>query len=65
MKNLHTPNLVGIGSWWPKIWPHEYKISPIENSVNWPGSKQLGTRPIYTVFNGANFVFMRPYLGPP
>ena len=28
-------------------------------------SKQLGTRPIYTDFNGANFVFMRPYLGPP
>ena len=38
MKNLHTPNLTWIGSWWPKIWPHEYLISPIEISVNWPGS---------------------------
>ena len=46
MKSLHTPNLVGIGLWGPKIWPHEYKISPIEISVNWPGSKQLGTRPM-------------------
>ena len=36
MKNLHTPNLTWIGSWWPKIWPHEYLISPIEISVNWP-----------------------------
>ena len=26
----------------------------IEISVNWPGSKQVGTRPIYTDFNGAN-----------
>ena len=60
MKNLHTPNLVGIGSWGPKIWPHEYKISPIGISVNSPGSKQLGTRPIYTDFNGANFVFIGP-----
>ena len=25
----------------PKIWPHEYLISPIEISVNWSGSKQL------------------------
>ena len=22
----------------PKIWPHEYLISPIEISVTWPGS---------------------------
>ena len=55
MKNIHSPNLVGIGYWGPEIWPHEYLLSPIEISVNWPGnSKQLGTRPIYTDFNGAN-----------
>ena len=65
MKNPHTPNLTWIGSWGPKIWPHEYLISPTEISVNWPGSKQLWKRPIYTDFNGANEVFMRPYLGPP
>ena len=59
------PNLVGIGSWGPEIWLHEYLISPTETSVNWPESKQLWTRPIYTHFNGANEVFMRPYLGPP
>ena len=41
MKNIHSPNWVGIGSWGPKIWPHEYLISPIEISVNWSGSKQL------------------------
>ena len=41
MKNIHSQNLVGIGSWWPKIWPHEYLLSPIEINVNWPGSKQL------------------------
>ena len=52
MKNPHTPNLTWIGSWWPEIWPHEYLMSPIEISVNWPGSKQLWTRPIYTDFNG-------------
>ena len=34
MKNPHTPNLTWIGSWGPEIWPHEYLISPIENSVN-------------------------------
>ena len=28
MKNIHSPNWVGIGSWGPKIWPHEYLISP-------------------------------------
>ena len=65
MKNIHSPNWVGIGSCGPKIWPHEFLISPIEISVNWSGSKQLWTRPIYTDFNGANLVFMRPYLGPP
>ena len=41
MKNIHSPNFVGIGSWGPKIWPHEYLISPIEISVNWLGSKRL------------------------
>ena len=45
--------------WWEsvhgakeKIWPHEYLISHTEISINWPGSKQLWTRPIYTDFNG-------------
>ena len=28
------PNWVGICSWGPEIWPHEYLISPIEISVN-------------------------------
>ena len=65
MKNIHSPNWVGIGSWGPKVWPQEYLISPIEISVNWSGSKHLWTGPIYTDFNGANQVFMRPYLGPP
>ena len=41
MKNIHSPNLVGIASWGPKIWLHEYLISPIEISVNWPGSKVI------------------------
>ena len=41
MKNIHSPNLVEIGSWGPEIWPHEYLISSIEISVNWHGSKQL------------------------
>ena len=53
MKNIRSPNMVGIGSWGPEIWPHKYLLSPIEISVNWPGSKQLWTRPIYTDFNGA------------
>ena len=57
MKNIHRPNLMRIGSWGPEIWPHKYLISPIEISVNWPGSKQLWTRSIHTVFNGANKVF--------
>ena len=54
MKNIHSANLVGIGSWGPEIWSHEYQISPIEIIVNWPGSKQLWTRPIYTDFSGSN-----------
>ena len=38
MKNIHSPNWVGIDSWGPEIWPHEYLISPIEISVNYePG----------------------------
>ena len=53
MKNIYSPNLVGIGSRGPEIWLHEYLISPIKISVNWPGSKQLWTRPIYTNFHGA------------
>ena len=52
-ENIHSPNLVRIGSWWPEIWPHNYLISPTEISVKWPGSKQLWTRPIYTDLNGA------------
>ena len=36
MKNIHSPNLVGISSWVPEIWLHEYLISPTEISVNWP-----------------------------
>ena len=36
MKSIHSPNLVGISSSGPQIWPHEYLISPIEISVNWP-----------------------------
>ena len=31
MKNIHSPNWVGMGPWGPKIWPHEYVISPIWN----------------------------------
>ena len=64
-EKIHSPNWMGIGSWRPEIRPHEYLISPIEISVNWPGSKQLWTRPIYTDFSGANYAFMRPYLGLP
>ena len=40
MKNIHSPNLLGIGSWGPEIWLQEYLICPTEISVNWPGSKQ-------------------------
>ena len=36
MKNIHNPNWVGIGSWGPEIWLHEYLSSHIEISVNWP-----------------------------
>ena len=36
-ENIHSPNWVGIGSWGPEIWPHEYLISSTEISVNWPG----------------------------
>ena len=64
MKNLHSPNLVGIGSRGPEIWPHECLISPIEICVNWPGSKQLWTRPFYTAFNLANYVIKWSYLRP-
>ena len=56
MKNIHSPNLVGIGSWGPEIWLHEYLISPTKISVNWPGFKHLWTRPVYTNFNVANWV---------
>ena len=52
MKNIHSPNWVGIGSWGPEIWLHEYLISPIEISVNWSGSKQLWTRPISLISVG-------------
>ena len=41
MKNIHNPNLVGIGSWGPEIWPLEYLISPI--AISYP-----------TVMNQAN-----------
>ena len=66
MKNIHSPNLVGIGSWGPEIWPHEYLISPSEISVKWPGSKQLWTRLIYTDFNmGLIRYSCSRYLGSP
>ena len=61
MKNIHIPNLVEICSWGPMIWLHECISSPIEISVNWPGSQLLWTRPIYTDFNGANYVFKWPH----
>ena len=35
MKNIHSPNLVGIGSRRPEIWSHKYLISPIEISINY------------------------------
>ena len=34
MKNIQSPNLVGIGSWGPKIRPHKYLISPFKISIN-------------------------------
>ena len=52
IKKIHSPNLVLIGSWWPEIWTHEYLISPIEISVNWPGSKELWTWPITRISMG-------------
>ena len=55
IENIHSQNLVGNGSW-------GLGVSKI--SVNWPVSKQLWTRPIYTSFNGLIKVFMRPYLKP-
>ena len=59
---IHSPNLVGIGSWGPEIWPHEYLISSIEISVNWPGSKHIWTRSVYTDFNAANEVHSCGYI---
>ena len=53
MKNLHSPNLVGIGSCGLEIWQHGYLISPIEISVSWtgPNSYEPGQ---FTAFSGAN-----------
>ena len=57
MKNIHSPNLVRIGSWGPEIWPREYLISPNEISVNWPTWFQM-------VMNQANLHwFQWGYLG--
>ena len=56
-KNSNRRNLlesVSFGSWGIEIWPHEYLISPIEISVNWPGFKQLWIRPILHWFQWAN-----------
>ena len=30
IKNIHSPNLLRIGSWGPEIWPYEYLINPYE-----------------------------------
>ena len=49
------PKLDGNRFMGAQIWLHEYLISPMQISVNWSGSKQLWTRPIYTYFNGANY----------
>ena len=38
-KPLHTKFYMNR-LWWPEIWQHEYLISPIQSSVNWPGSYQ-------------------------
>ena len=51
MKNIHSPNLVGIGSWGPEIWPHEYLLSPIEISVNWPGSNSYEPGQLFTLIS--------------
>ena len=65
-KTSSASNLVGIGSWGPEIWRHEYLLSPIEISVNWPGSKQLWTRPNFTLISmGLIRYSCEPYLGPP
>ena len=40
--------------WWesvhggPEIWPHEYLLSPIEISVNWPGSNSYEPGQLFT-----------------
>ena len=49
-KHIHSPNLVGIGSWGPRDMAAWIPNQPHWISVNWPGSKQLWTRPIYTHF---------------
>ena len=51
MKNIHSPNLVGNGSWGPEIWPHEYLLSPIEISVNWPGSNSYEPGQLFTLIS--------------
>ena len=37
-KPSHTKIDMNWFIWWPEIWPHEYLTSPVEISVNWPGS---------------------------
>ena len=54
MKNIHSPNLVGIGSWGPEIWLHEYLSRPTEISVNWPGSSHH--EPIHVKFGVWGFL---------
>ena len=49
--NIHSPNLVGIGSWGPEIWPHEYLLSSIEISVNWPGSNSYEPGQLFTLIS--------------
>ena len=60
---------MGISSWVSKIWLHEYLISLIEIGVNWPSSKQLWIRPIYTDFKAITSILvvvsLSPYLRPP
>ena len=62
MKNIHSPNLVGICSGGPEIWPHEYLFSPIEISVNWPGFNSYEPGQFTLISMG---VFMLPYIRPP
>ena len=64
-KNIHSPNLIGIGSWGPGVLPHDTVTTPTEISVNWSCSKQSWTRLMNTHFKGANYVIMRTYLWPP